>query len=68
MLNGVHTEVWTGMTPTLAHPELAQNVWHRNDQAFVQEIPDFNAVDGCFMRWRGEFNVAAAGDCGVQTR
>merc|ERR1711907_830034 len=64
----IEDDVWMGMTPDVAHPEIAQNIWYSNDEAFVQEIPEFDAYGGYYMRWTGFITVDSAGDYGFQTR
>jgi len=66
--DGVHTAVWNGMTPIVAHPALGNAVWYSNDNAFVADIPDFDLYNGYYMRWRGQFEVTAAGEYRFKTR
>jgi hypothetical protein len=64
----IEDDVWMDMTADVSHPALAQNIWYSNDQAFIDEIPDFDQADGYFMRWRGTITIPSDGDYGFQTR
>jgi len=64
----VEDEVWNGWTPTGSHTQLNQDIWYSNDQAFVDEIPDFNSVDNFYMRWRGQITIAVNGTYDFKTR
>ena len=39
----IETDPWMDMTPDVVDPSLSQNI--SNDQAFIDEIPDFDAFD-----------------------
>merc|ERR1712224_215520 len=56
------------MTPTVSHLALGNEVWYSNDNAFVADIPEFDAYNGYYMRWRGQFEVTAAGEYRFKTR
>merc|ERR1711907_247150 len=53
--------------PTVSHNTFSQGINYGNDQAFVTEIPEFDAYDQYYMRWRGELIVNNDGWHGMQT-
>jgi hypothetical protein len=61
MYDTIEQDPWNGMTPTVEHPALSQNIWYSNDQDFIDEIPDFDSADNYYMRWRGEISIAESG-------
>jgi len=67
-LETVEDEVWNGWTPSGSHTQLNQDIWYSNDNAFVDEIPDFNSWDNFYMRWRGQILIPEDGDYDFKTR
>ena len=45
---------WNGWTPTIQHREIKADLYYSNDAKFVQDIPEFKAMDHYVMRWRGQ--------------
>ena len=58
----VFNDVWEVGTPTVSHEEHTAEIWYSNDQAFVDEIAGFAAMDNYVMRWRGQITIAQRGD------
>ena len=46
--------IWNGWTPTVQHREIKADLYYSNDAKFVQDIPEFKAMDHYVMRWRGQ--------------
>ena len=63
----VFDERWNSWDPLVQHRELEADIWYENDQAFVDEIPDFGEMDNFVMRWRGSLTVTTPGEYSFQT-
>jgi hypothetical protein len=68
ILATVEDPIWNEWTPAVSHVALQQTIWYSNDQAFVDEIPDFNSYNNFYMRWRGQISIAVDGTYDFKTR
>ena len=53
--------IWNGWTPTVQHREIKADLYYSNDAKFVQDIPEFKAMDHYVMRWRGQIAIPQKG-------
>jgi hypothetical protein len=63
----VFDDKWNGWTPTVQHREIIADLYYANDAAFVQDIPEFKAMNNYVMRWRGTITVPKQGTYQFQT-
>eukprot|EP01047_Picozoa_sp_COSAG01_P022358 COSAG01_NODE_1326_length_10718_cov_11.125718_2_plen_156_part_00 len=63
----VFNDKWNGWTPTVQHREIIADLYYANDAAFVQDIPEFKAMNNYVMRWRGTITVPKQGTYQFQT-
>lgn len=57
-LAGANFAAWT---PDVEHESHEYSIDFENDEAFVTDIPGFDATDKYLMRWRGHFTAEAQG-------
>jgi hypothetical protein len=58
----VFDERWNGWDPLVQHRELEADIWYSTEEAFFEEIPEFEDRDRFVMRWRGTFTAPATGE------
>ena len=58
----VFEESWNGWTPYLTNRGHDHELFFGNDDAFVELIDGFTAMDHYILRWRGYINIVESGD------
>jgi hypothetical protein len=63
-LRGVGADFWAARRPVAQHEEHVRTLWYENEDALVAEMEGsgFDQRDNYLFRWRGQIEIAAAGD------